>query len=294
VANGIESQRVLGFLRYVRSGSDLTKHETEKANRFLERHHPDYLFHSPLRDVQLHGVPLERIALHYRPAMRLGEIMDQDQPDDLVDKVRFVAPILGHDRQIGGAFGVTGSILVSAYHPQSDIDFVVYGRDNFRLARRRLQQGIESGHLDELTDSMWKEAYRRRGCSLTFHEFLWHEKRKFNKCAARGTKVDVNGIVSEQARARSAGKKLRAAVITATVNDASAAFDYPAVYGIDHREISEIVCFTPTYAGQAVEGERVEAAGWLERPERGDERLTIGTSREAVGQYLKVLSAGGR
>lgn len=69
------------------------------------------------------------------------------------------------------------------------------------------------------------------------------------------------------------------------------AFDSPARYGIDHPDVSEIVCCTPTYVGQARRGEVIQAAGWLEETSRGTRRLIVGTSREAPGEYVRVLHA---
>ena len=38
-----------------------------------------------------------------------------------------------------------------------------------------------------------------------------------------------------------------------------------------------------------MKGEIVEAAGWVERLDDGRLRLIVGTTREAPGEYLKVL-----
>ena len=129
----------------------------------------------------------------------------------------------------------------------------------------------------------------RRDCSLTLDEYLWHEKRTFNKCSLAGTKVDISGVVVESEDALQAGTKLEHVVVTARVLDASGAFDYPAIYHIDHPTFQYVVSFTPTYAGQAQKGELIEVAGWSEQLADGRLRLIIGTSREAAGEYLRVV-----
>ena len=136
---------------------------------------------------------------------------------------------------------------------------------------------------------MWHEAYARRGCALSYEEYLWHERRKHNKFACEGTKVDISCIEAEPARASSPGRKLRHAALRATVLDDTYTFDYPARYAIDHPEIAEIVCFTPTYAGQDRTGETLEAAGWIEQAADGAMQLVVGTSREAAGEYIRVV-----
>ena len=70
----------------------------------------------------------------------------------------------------------------------------------------------------------------------------------------------------------------------------AAAFDHPARYRVRHAAVSEVVSFTPTYAGQAVAGELIEASGWLEDDSAGARRLVVGTSREAGGEYVRSVS----
>ena len=85
-------------------------------------------------------------------------------------------------------------------------------------------------------------------------------------------------------------RKLGRIVVKALVTDASAAFDHPARYRVQHGEVSEVVSFTPTYAGQAVEGETIEAKGWLEEDSMGAHRLVVGTSREAGGEWIRLAA----
>jgi len=73
--------------------------------------------------------------------------------------------------------------------------------------------------------------------------------------------------------------------------DDTYAFDYPAVYQIDHETIGAIVCFTATYAGQAVTGEIVEVSGMLEEAELGVRHIVVGSSREAHGEHIRVVDA---
>ena len=79
-------------------------------------------------------------------------------------------------------------------------------------------------------------------------------------------------------------------LIRATVIDAQYAFDYPAKFIIDHEKIAEVVCYTATYTGQAEQGECVEVSGQLEISNTGLLRILVGSSREAQGEYIKVVS----
>jgi predicted nucleotidyltransferase len=53
------------------------------------------------------------------------------------------------------------------------------------------------------------------------------------------------------------------------------------------------VSYTATYTGQVKFGERVEISGLLERSSSGDQRVMVGSSREAEGQYIKVIADHG-
>jgi len=289
VATGIEAGRILGFLRYIRDGQTLHKLETAAAVDWLRREQADYLYHSPARDVVVHGVPASHVVRHYQPAARLAEILTQPARDVLEDKVRRLTDLIDSPGATPAWLGVTGSLLVAAHRAASDIDLVCYGRERFALARTRLRKALAEGQLSPLSDRLWHDAYARRGCSLSLEEYLWHEGRKFNKFACDGTKVDISCVLPEPPPVLARCRKVRRATVRAVVTDDTFAFDYPARYPIAHDTLSEILCFTPTYAGQALRGETVEAAGWVEQADDGAQRLTIGTSRESPGEYIKVV-----
>ena len=107
------------------------------------------------------------------------------------------------------------------------------------------------------------------------------------------------------------GERVCRVRISAIVRDASYAFDSPAVYEVETLKgrvlrascsgsrgksgsklkeilsVEKILSFTHTYAGQAFEGEIVEAQGVVERTSDGETRLIVGTTREAHGEWLK-------
>jgi len=91
-------------------------------------------------------------------------------------------------------------------------------------------------------------------------------------------------------------------------------FSYPAYYEILDditHEITKILCWTHTYVGQAFEGENVEVCGMLEEINNGTDSnnngtdinnngtdinetdyekfIIVGTSRKAIGEYIKVI-----
>jgi len=61
---------------------------------------------------------------------------------------------------------------------------------------------------------------------------------------------------------------------------------------LKHSIITEAISFTQTYAGQAWPGEVVEVAGVVEETGSNRRRIVVGSSREAPGEYIKVISNG--
>lgn len=284
----IEQGRVLCFLRYRRECGRPVKLGTDQANDWLAAHHADLLFYSPRLAARLHGVPVDRIDRHYRPRQRAAALAVMAAPDPIEARAQRCLAIL----QAGGipltSIGITGSLLIGAQRPSSDLDFVIYDRDAFHRARDVVRDAIAAGDLAELAADDWREAYDRRGCDLGFDEYLWHERRKLNKGLCDGTKFDITLVADEPESPSAPARKLGRLSLTAEVIDASQAFDYPARYRLAHPEIGEVLSFSHTYAGQALAGEWVEIVGLLEETGDGGRRIIVGSTREAPGEFIKV------
>lgn len=288
VEHGIERGRVLCFLRYRRMSGGWQKQSTRQADDILGQFHPEYLYHCPMRDVRLHGVPEERVIKHYRPRQRLSELLSANRHDPVEQDLLSLSRLYQSHGLDVATMGVTGSLLVGVQGKASDIDLVFYDRESFHQARTITAELIQEGLLQPLGSTHWQESYRRRDCHIDLDEYVWHEQRKFNKALINGRKFDLNFIDPEPS-VNGCYRKLGEVSIRCTVTDASRAFDYPAIFKCDDPQIDAIVVFTATYTGQAQEGERVEVRGLLEESEDGFRRIIVGSSREAEGEYIKVL-----
>jgi uncharacterized protein len=291
VSSALDTGGVLTSLRYVRRDGVLAKLSTEEANAFLRLHRPQYLAHSELIDATIHRVPLGDIARVHRPDDRLAELRARGAGDPLEGRALRAVDALVAGGADGERIGVGGSLLLGAQHPDSDIDLVVYGRHAFETGRSALAASIASGRLQALDARQWEAAWSRRGSDLTLDEYVRAETRKRNKAVIEGTRVDLTLVVDldEERPERGPFRKLGRIVLQAEVTDASAAFDHPARFRVRHDEVTEVVSFTPTYAGQAEVGEMIEASGWLETDADGARRVVVGTSREAGGEYARVV-----
>lgn len=257
------------------TGRRYRKVEFEEAYQLISEYKPDW---SDL----VHRIPLTEIASVLKPDEQIRRLAEENKK---------VSKLVTSLNLPYGSFGVTGSLLCGLGSEMSDIDGVVYG-DVFRLAQKQLEKGFQSGTIEALDEDLWKTVYTKRRPELNYDEFLLHEKRKFNRGQVDGTYFDLlytrayydlSGFVMEK------GDVIDKRVVKATVTGDQFAFDSPAIYEIDHPEISKVVSFTHTYTGQAQTGEMIEARGVIER--HGSEIwMIVGTTREAKGEWIRSLT----
>jgi len=278
------------FLRYypaadgdrAREGTTYSKVASTKASfNYLEQNFPEYIFKR--EDIRLQRCLDSRIKSVLRPARKLQSLRNSDT--GLAKKCTQLSDLF-HTVPAENK-GVTGSILVGLEMPGSDIDFVIYGRKNFDLARSVLRDRQDEFMLDR---ESWKQYYEKRfqgGGGLGFEEWIWHEKRKFNLGKIDGTLFNLLLVDDEITLAT--GSRMKKMKVRCKVVDASQAFNVPAVYSVDHELVDSVVSFTHTYAGQARGGEEIEASGVFEKTAGGRGRLVVGTTREAVGEYIRVI-----
>ena len=290
VEQGLEDGKALCFLRYVLEPSGWKKVATEPANQLLQQQYSDYQHYSPILDAHLHAVAIDQIVKHYQPKRRLQQIMQSSRHDAVEwDLFRLCELFEQHGLDLA-QIGVTGSVLVGVQNPDSDIDLICYGREIFHQCRAISCKLIGLGHMQDLNDRDWQQSYQRRSCDLSFDEYVWHERRKDNKAVINGRKFDLNFIDCCASAEAASYQKCGAITLQCRVIDDVRGFDYPAEFKIDHQQIDSIVSFTATYTGQAVSGEWVEVSGVLEQSEQGVKRIVVGSSREAHGEYIKVIS----
>lgn len=283
VADYIHPDGIRSMLRYIpdpagereTGGRRYRKMDFDEAFAFLRRERPEYV-----RDV--HVVPVQDIKKIVEPS---SEIQSAAKRDPRIGRIVCVL-------EDGGVpiekMGITGSILMGLNGPSSDIDFVVYG-DAWWRARDVLTDAKADGRIDDLDKPMWRRIYSKRKPDIPFEEFVLHESRKGNRGMIDGTYFDLLFTRDwEQIEPRLAGIPAGRRLIVGRVSEARYSFDAPAIYRLDH-EVGEILCYSHTYAGQALPGETVEAAGILEETCDGL-RLVVGTTREARGEWIRSIT----
>ncbi|WP_292518718.1 DNA polymerase subunit beta [Methanoculleus sp.] len=280
VSNYDNADRIGCILRYVPdadggrtslSGRRYRKYDFSEAFAWVREHRPEYLD-------SVHRVPRSDVVRVYKPEEEIGKVAVRNER---------VRRLLSRFDLPAGSFGCTGSLLCGLENAASDIDLVVYG-DAWFAAQRQFRRLVETGVIPGMSTAMWRKVYDKRVPEISFDAFVLHEQRKWNRGEFEGTYFDLlytRAYGNLDAVPAGKGGVLGRATIEATVTDASLSFDSPAVYAVDHDEISRVLSFTHTYSGQALAGEVIEARGVVE--EHGDERwLIVGTTREAKGEYI--------
>ncbi|OUJ18203.1 putative nucleotidyltransferase [Methanonatronarchaeum thermophilum] len=248
----------------------------EQSFEYLKKNKPKYIEKVSGNQRQL--IPKTDIDKIYRP--------EKNTYSGIAQKVIELFVEIGVSRN---SIGLTGSRLVGLQTPNSDIDLAVYGKKEFNKARDAIQKLIEKKKLKPFEDTDWRKAYEKRQPSLTYEEFVFHEKRKNNRAKINGIPLDLLFVRNQKELPSKdfEGTKTKTKKITGTVIDDSMNFDSPAIYKIKHPTIDYVLSYTHTYAGQAYNGEEIVARGVHQTGVK--EILIVGTSRIAEGEYIKTL-----
>jgi predicted nucleotidyltransferase len=253
-------------------GTRYRKYDFDDAFAWVKEHKPTYL------DL-VHRIPLSDIVCVLKP---------EEQAASITIRNSRVARLISHFDLPMMTWGCTGSLLAGLENDVSDIDLVVYGNAWF-TARQQLMKAVTAGKIPAMSEEMWQKVYCKRMPDISFDDFVLHESRKFNRGEFEGTYFDLlysRGYDNLHTHpAITLGEKTGKMTVEATVTDACLAFDSPGIYCVEHEEIDLVLSFTHTYCGQCFTGEVLEANGSVEK--HGNQTwLTIGTTREAHGEYI--------
>ncbi|MDR0900369.1 MAG: DNA polymerase subunit beta, partial [Methanobrevibacter sp.] len=325
--------RFISFLRYIpdengdreKNGQRYSKVTSEEAYRYLHENYPEYLYFCNISNVEMMGVPHSKVKSIIKPEERLEEIRENSSDistnNPLITKLLKLADFFHYCGGIAREnLGISGSILPNLEQESiSDLDFVIYGLENHRKAMElfkkfqnkevQIPKSKTNVMLKAIEDSYWEKIFNKRmkDSSLSKKEFCWYESRKYNRGVIDGTLFDILATRNpEEIHGKWGDTKyepIGIATIEATVKNAIASFDNPAIYEIsdlaivksdfeNNYNITEIASFTHTYAGQAIEGEEIIAKGKVEKVIKdgckNSYRLVVGTTRESIDEFIKL------
>ena len=307
-----------------KNGKRYRKVGSAEAYEYLRKNHPEYLYFCDVTNVEMMGVPHSKVEKIIKPDLRLLGLKDtfesggEVKNPELISKLMDVADFFHYMADIPyDHLGISGSILPGLQKSDvSDLDFVVYGLENHRRAietfKKYRGEEVYIKEIDKhitvqgITDDYWDFVYNKRmsDSSLTKAEFRWYENRKANRGTINGTLFDILATRDyseiEGGWGDTVYEPQGIAEIECDIISALQAFDNPSLYTIKNVKIingpdlpiKEVVSFTHTYAGEVVDSEHVIAKGKVEKVIKNSKdshyRLVVGTTREAVDEYLKL------
>ena len=310
-----------------KNGKTYSKVTSEEAYDYLRKNYPEYLYFCDITQTEMMGVPLDKVKKIIKPEKRLKEIKESYEKGKNKNNIK-LNPLIRKLLDLSDFFhykagipyenlGISGSILPNLQkEATSDIDFVVYGLNNHRKAMAtfkkfkdkevEIPQINKKITLNKIQDSYWERIYKKRmkDLSLSKEEFCCYEDRKNNRGLIEEVLFDILATRNWDEISGTWGDTKYhpngSSTIQANVESAIASFDNPAVYIIKdlkiinglNVDITEVVSFTHTYAGQAIEKEEIIAKGKLEKVlkdnEKSSYRLVVGTTRESIDEFIKL------
>jgi predicted nucleotidyltransferase len=260
--------------------------------KFVSVNYPEYqLFFDPLQR-KLVGLTFDQVVELRKPDEKLSALLDGDlsHGDKLMCALQDVIDlVVSHSKLHSKDFGVFGSVLHDFYNPDfSDLDFVVYGRENLGILRQTLKDlyCAQSPVLVNEFDDCTKWAKNRHWFfeDMTVSEFclLCRNKLIYSiyepRTLPRDFKVEFEPVkdwseIHEEYDPHSRIRRVGWIAATAEILDDSDSFFIPSVYTIELKEvikgpksypIDRIVSFVEEFRGQAEVGQEVMVKGNLE------------------------------
>jgi len=241
----------------------------ENYKTFIEtfrKNFSDYLYYCHLRDKELITAPLNLIERVFVPRDRLAALREVKKPDSLQKLALELLCMLSAESGVGlDDFGIHGSIALDMHAPESDIDFVVYGSQNFRIVEETLACLVNAGKLSYIIsnrlDAARKFQGRYKGKIIMYNATrkpeeveTWYDMARFLSIAP----VRFQCTVSDDIEAI-----FRPATYKVTKYKPLDAQSELPLDKIPDRVVSNIGC----YRNVARQGSEIKVAGQLERVE---------------------------
>lgn len=236
---------------------------------FLEafrKNFPDYIYYCPFRNMELITAPLNLIEDVFVPRNCLEELRKIGNPDNLQEMALNLIDLISETSEISlDNFGMHGSIALDMHSLQSDIDFVIYGSNNFRKVERAIAELVNIGKLKYLFSNRLHRARKFQGRYVN-KIFMYNATRKSNEISTKYGSTRFSQIapikfqctISDDSETMFRPATYKIINYKSLNNESDVSFDK-----IPDRVISNIGC----YRNIAREGNEVKVAGNLERAE---------------------------
>jgi len=284
--------RVISYARYFphsmgdreRVGKRYKKvYSLNERQTFLSENYPQYLYYDEIHGKQLEGVPTSVITKHYEPIAGLKTLSERNALQQIEMHALYFSRQL-HKASIVpfNKIGVSGSILIGLQKDDSDVDLIVYGRENGLRVHKTLKGLLEDegNEISRYDLRGLKQLYRFRvkDTKVPFRDFVKTESRKvyqgriFDRDYFIRFVLDWSDIEEEYGdrRFKTAGRS----TIKAKIDDDSNSIFTPCLYLITECEflsgrtfngLKEITSYRGRFCEQAKKDEVIQAEGAVEK-----------------------------
>ena len=130
----------------------------------FQKNFPDYLYFCPYRNKELITAPFELIQQVFVPKDRLVWLQNLPKRDKLQQMALEIINLISQESNVAfNDLGLHGSIALQMHSPESDIDFVVYGTENFRLVEEAITRLVNTGKLSYIVGNRIEAARKFQG-----------------------------------------------------------------------------------------------------------------------------------
>ena len=144
----------------------------------FRKNFPDYIYYCYLRNKELISASLSSIQRVYVPKQCLSALMALEHPDTLQKMALDLISMLSKESSVSmNDFGIHGSIALNMHAPESDIDFVIYGSENFRKVEATITRLVNEGVLSYIFNNRLDAARLFQGRYLN-KIFMFNATRK--------------------------------------------------------------------------------------------------------------------
>ena len=284
--------RVFAYVRYIedpngdreRNGKKYKKiYSLNERDSFLRKNYPQYLYFDPYLNRIIESVPLINISKHYKPIERLKEMYKKFPVLDKIEKeaMEMVLLLIEEANISLNNIGISGSILVNLYNNFSDIDLIIYGKENCLKIYKTLNEIIGKNiFIKRYSIEDLKKLYdfRVKDTNISFEDFLKVEKRKVFQGKFKNRDYFIRFIKEFEENNEKYGDKtfipMGYTCIKAKVIDDSDSIFTPCCYIIDevkymdnlnYKPLKQIISYRGRFCEQARIGEKIIAQGRIEK-----------------------------
>jgi len=285
--------RIIAFLRYYpikqkeQAPSNYQKiYDLKKRYAYLDAHFPDYLFPDPRGRGLLQAVPKKFIKAVHNPIERMATLRKANHASlDALEKLALTLSAELERYVASSVIGISGSLLVSLQTGSSDIDLIVYGRENGCKVYQAMptifeQSSLISPYNQKELEALW--IARGQTTQIDFPSFVELEQHKRLQGTIAGRDFYIRLVLFPDEYYEPYSKthifSLGEVELTAEVADASLAIFTPCVYFLTDVELlsstrlvealpDRLFSLRGRYCDLAKKGDRIAVRGKLERVE---------------------------